>query len=67
MDPPEVAAYSSIFAAAASEVNVHPEKYHGSYIKPSNVIGEQSPVASDPVRQDEVWRFMTDYLERLSI
>jgi hypothetical protein len=43
-----------IFAAAASEVNVHPEKCHGSYIKLPNVIGEQSPVASGPVRQDEV-------------
>jgi hypothetical protein len=67
MNPPEVAAYSSIFAAASSEVNDHPEKYHGSYIKPPNVIGEQSSDALDPARQDEFWRFMTDYLTRLGI
>lgn len=58
MDSPDVAAYSTVFAAASSEVRDHPDKYHGAYIVPPDVIGDQSRVAMDLERQVVVWRFL---------
>jgi len=67
MDPPDIAAHSTVFAAAASEVKDHPDKYHGAYIKPPNVIGEQSGVALDLVRQDQVWGFLSEFLGKIGM
>jgi len=64
---PEVAALGTVFAATSPEVRERPEKYHGAYIKPPAVIGEQNAVALERGRQDEMWRFMSLYLDELRI
>jgi hypothetical protein len=65
MPSPDTAAYGTVFAAASPEVRERHEKYHGAYIKPPTIIGEQNVVALERRRQDEVWKFMEDYLEGL--
>lgn len=67
MQSPRVAAYSTIFAAAAPEVADHPELYDGAYIKPPNVVGDQSPVAMDLARQEAIWTFIENLLDGLNI
>ncbi|KAF8580574.1 NAD(P)-binding protein [Ramaria rubella] len=62
---PMIAAYSSVFAAGSNEIRLHPEKYRGAYIKPPNIIGEQSPVAMDIKRQDELWTFVENHLSSI--
>lgn len=65
MYPQEMGAYTSIFAAAASQDNTH--IHQGAYIYPPNIAVSQAPAALDEARQTNLFNFTEELLKDLDI
>lgn len=64
---PEVGAYTSCFATAASEVRDNPEKFKGAFLEPVGIVTPPSEVARRDELAEELWETTERILEDLRI
>lgn len=63
----EVAAYTSVFAAASPIVAADREKYKGKYLTPVGKLTEPSDVAKRPELAEELWVTTEDFLKGIGL
>ncbi|KAI0959136.1 hypothetical protein AcW1_004052 [Taiwanofungus camphoratus] len=65
--PPTKGAYSTVFAAAASEVRTRPEKYRGAYVVPPGKRGRESKQSQSQELAKELWDTTQKILQDIGV
>ena len=64
---PALAAYGTVFAAAAPEVRAEPRKYRAAYITPPTKNTGLNKTARDPVLAKDLWELTERTLEEAGV
>ena len=67
LDHPDVAAYTSAFAAASPAVSQHADKYKGAYLDPVGVIATPSEAGRSDALARELWAAIETFLAERGI
>ena len=62
-----IAAYGTVFAAAAPEVRAEPRKYRAAYITPPTKNTGMNKIARDPVLAKDLWELTERTLEEIGV